>query len=114
MASKSVSTGLMTPLKLKIKYRIPQPFFVWSIDMRIFTHEIVMQDIPFKKMLRTQNEDFKFQRGQWPRGNRLRTNKLFTKRDRMHGFLTTIFSSVRHQRNTTQSYNHFAGHYKFD
>jgi hypothetical protein len=28
MASKSVSTGLMTPLKLKIKYRIPQPFFV--------------------------------------------------------------------------------------
>jgi hypothetical protein len=31
--------------------------------MGIFTYEIVLQDIPFKKMLRTQNEDFKFQRG---------------------------------------------------
>jgi hypothetical protein len=31
--------------------------------MGIFTYEIVLQDIPFKKMLRTRNEDFKFQRG---------------------------------------------------
>jgi hypothetical protein len=31
--------------------------------MGIFTYEIVLQDIPFKKMLRTQNGDFKFQRG---------------------------------------------------
>jgi hypothetical protein len=45
--------------------------------MGIFNYEIVLQDIPFKKMLRTQNEDFKFQRGhgtfqrgQWPRGYR--------------------------------------------
>jgi hypothetical protein len=32
--------------------------------MGIFTYAIVLQDIPFKKMLRTQSEDFKFQRGQ--------------------------------------------------
>jgi hypothetical protein len=38
--------------------------------MGIFTYEIVLQDIPFKKMLRALNEDFKFKRGQWPRGNR--------------------------------------------
>jgi hypothetical protein len=31
--------------------------------MGIFTYENVLQDIPFKKMLRTQNEDLKFQRG---------------------------------------------------
>jgi hypothetical protein len=32
--------------------------------MGIFTYEIVLHDIPFKKMLPTQNEDFKFQWGQ--------------------------------------------------
>jgi hypothetical protein len=33
--------------------------------MGIFTYKIVLQNIPFNKMLRTRNEDFKFQRGQW-------------------------------------------------
>jgi hypothetical protein len=31
--------------------------------MGIFTHEIVLLDIPIKKMLRTQNEDLTFLRG---------------------------------------------------
>jgi hypothetical protein len=31
--------------------------------MGIFTYEIVLPDIPFKKMLRNRNEDLKFQRG---------------------------------------------------
>jgi hypothetical protein len=32
--------------------------------MGIFTYEIVLLDIPFKKMLQTRNEDLKFQWGQ--------------------------------------------------
>jgi hypothetical protein len=43
----------------------------------IFTYEIVLLDVPFKRILRTRNEDLKFQRGR-PRGNRSRTNKLFS------------------------------------
>jgi hypothetical protein len=31
--------------------------------MGIFTYEIDLQEIPFKKMLRTRNEDLEFQRG---------------------------------------------------
>jgi hypothetical protein len=31
--------------------------------MGIFTYEIVLLDIPFKKMLRAGNKDLKFQRG---------------------------------------------------
>jgi hypothetical protein len=31
--------------------------------MGIFPYEIVLRDIPFKKKLRDQNDDLKFQRG---------------------------------------------------
>jgi hypothetical protein len=66
--------------------------------MGIFTFAIVLLDIPFiKKMLQTRNEELKisaesytFQRGQRPRGNQSRTNKLFTDRGSMNGFLPPI------------------------
>jgi hypothetical protein len=35
----------------------------YRCGMRIFTYEIVLQNIPFQKMLRTRNEDCKFKWG---------------------------------------------------
>jgi hypothetical protein len=67
--------------------------------MGLFTYEIVFLDIPFTKMLRTRNKDLKFQhviyisagsmtllksfqRGHWPRWNRL--SKRLSRRIRSH------------------------------
>jgi hypothetical protein len=53
--------------KQKWSLEFPNFFFVESIGkrfgIRIVTYEIVLQDIPFSKKLRTRNKDLKCQRG---------------------------------------------------
>jgi hypothetical protein len=68
IASKVVKiafSGVNDPLKPKIKYRIPHLFCLkYRYGTEIFTYEIVLLDIPFKKMMQTRNEDLKFRQSQ--------------------------------------------------
>jgi hypothetical protein len=60
----SVLAGSMTPLKPKMKSRIPQLFWLkLRYGMGIFPYEIILRDIPSKNKSWAKNEDLKFQRG---------------------------------------------------
>jgi hypothetical protein len=89
--------------------------------MGIFTYEIVLLDIPLKIMLWTENKYLTFQLGHThfsgvndPAEIDQKLINCLLKGTVCVAFCLLYFRQLVTIRTTTQGYNHFAGHYKFD
>jgi hypothetical protein len=89
--------------------------------MGIFPYAIVLRDIPFKKKLWAQNKDLKFLRDHIhfsgvndPAEIDQEIINCLLKGTVSMAFCFLYFRQLVTIRTTTPSYNHFAGHYKFD